>query len=972
MTTRAGEGRPESFPLATYRLQLHRAFTFNDARAIVPYLHVLGITDCYLSPISKAVPGSEHGYDVIDPTVLNPELGTDAEFAEFIATVRAHGMGVILDVVPNHMGITKALNRWWFDVLENGPSSRYASAFDIDWQPIKRELTDKVLLPILPDQYGAVLERQEMQIVYEDGSLFLQCWDYRLPLAPKSWTSLLSYRSERLVEKSEPPPPVLELQSILTALRNLPSRDERDPERVSERYREKEIIKKRLAALMGQAESIRTFVMENVRLFNGEKGRSESFDLLDAMLNDQAYRLASWKVASEEINYRRFFDINELAAIRMEDETVFQEAHRLLLQLVRDGAVRGCRIDHVDGLYDPGRYLTRLRELTRATHEQEPGDVAAPFFIVVEKILSREEPLPDWPIQGTTGYEFLNQVNGLFVACINEKSFTDLYTKVLDREEAYADLAYGCKQLIMRASMASELNVLGNQLNHISERDRRWRDFTLNNLTHAIREIIACFSVYRTYVTEGPEPVTERDSSYIHMAVAQAKRRNPAISGQVFDFVRSILFKERDARNIEDSNDQIRFVMKLQQTTSPVTAKGMEDTAFYRYHRLVSLNEVGGDPEHFGMPVEDFHRRMRERQGRWPHALSASSTHDTKRSEDARARINVLSELPREWKRHVGRWHRLNRKHRRETEGELMPDRNDEYLLYQTLIGVWPFEPMHDGAYRSFCERVQRYMQKAVNEAKVHTSWINPNPTYDQAVQAFVEAVLDRTKTNRFLEDFLPFQARVAQYGLYNSLSQLLLKVTAPGIPDFFQGTELWSLYLVDPDNRSAVDYQSRMTMVEHLRQTIDRLGWNRAEFAQSLFEQAHDGRIKLYLSMIGLDYRRLHPELFQRGEYRPLECDGSKRQHVCAFARIHEEQALVTVVPRLLALLNPDSNQIPIGAAAWDDSCVSAPPWPGQSEFRHLVTGEIVITESVGGRWVLPLAKVFRHCPIALLERLS
>ncbi|HVQ63800.1 MAG TPA: malto-oligosyltrehalose synthase [Terriglobia bacterium] len=970
MTTRAGEGRPESFPLATYRLQLHRAFTFNDARAIVPYLHALGITDCYLSPISKAVPGSEHGYDVIDPTVLNPELGTDEEFAEFIATVRAHGMGVILDVVPNHMGITKALNRWWFDVLENGPSSRYASAFDIDWHPIKRELADKVLLPILPDQYGAVLERQEMQVVYEDGSLFLLCWDYRLPLAPKSWTSLLSYRLERLVEKSESTPPVSELQSILTALRNLPSRDERDPERVSERYREKEIIKKRLAALMEEDEPIRTFVMENVRLFNGEKGRSESFDLLDAMLNDQAYRLASWKVASEEINYRRFFDINELAAIRMEDETVFQEAHRLLLQLVRNGAVRGCRIDHVDGLYDPGRYLTRLRELTRATQEQE--DVAAPFFIVVEKILGREEPLPDWPIQGTTGYEFLNQVNGLFVACVNEKLFTDLYSKVLDREEVYADLAYGSKQLIMRVSMASELNVLGNQLNHISEQDRRWRDFTLNNLTHAIREIIACFSVYRTYVTEGPEPVTERDSSYIHMAVAQAKRRNPAISGQVFDFVRSILLKQRDARNTEDSNDQIRFVMKFQQTTSPVTAKGMEDTAFYRYHRLVSLNEVGGDPEHFGMPVEDFHRRMRERQARWPHALSASSTHDTKRSEDARARINVLSELPREWKRHVGRWHRLNRKHRPETEGELMPDRNDEYLFYQTLIGVWPFEPMHDGTYRSFCERVQRYMQKAVNEAKVHTSWINPNPTYDHAVQAFVEAVLDRTKTNRFLEDFLPFQARVARYGLYNSLSQLLLKVTAPGIPDFFQGTELWSLHLVDPDNRSAVDYQIRMTMVEHLRQTVDQLGWNRTQFAQSLFEQAHDGRIKLYLAMISLEYRRLHPELFQKGEYRSLECGGSKRQHVCAFARIHEENALVTVVPRLLALLKPDSNQIPIGAATWNDSCVAAPPWPRPSKFRHLVTGEIVITESVGGRWVLPLAKVFQHCPIALLERLS
>ncbi|MGZ8406059.1 MAG: malto-oligosyltrehalose synthase, partial [Nitrospira sp.] len=519
MTTRAGEGQRALFPLATYRLQLHRGFTFADARATVPYLHALGITDCYLSPISKAVPGSDHGYDVIDPTVINPELGTEEEFAGFVSAVKAHGMGLILDVVPNHMGIAKALNRWWFDILENGPSSRYASAFDIDWHPIKRELADKVLLPILPDQYGTVLERQEMQIIYDEGSFVLQYADYRLPLAPKSWTGLLSYRLERLTEDSEPTTPVLELQSILTAIKNLPSRNEQDMERVAERYREKEIIKKRLAALLEKNGSIRSFVMENVRVFNGEKGRPDSFDLLDAMLNDQAYRLASWKVASEEINYRRFFDINELAAIRMEEESVFHVTHELVMQLVRDGVARGCRIDHVDGLYDPGRYLTRLQELTKSAQSQ----VAAPFFIVVEKILGREEPLPDWPIQGTTGYDFLNQVNGLFIASINEKAFTDLYTKVLDREKVYADLAYDSKQLIMRASMASELNVLGNQLNHISERDRRSRDFTLNSLTHALREIIACFPVYRTYVTDGFTPVTERDCAYIHMAVAQAK-----------------------------------------------------------------------------------------------------------------------------------------------------------------------------------------------------------------------------------------------------------------------------------------------------------------------------------------------------------------------------------------------------------------------------------------------------------------
>src|SRR5689334_19147252 len=582
-----------SLPLATYRLQLHRGFTFLDASRAVPYLHRLGITDCYLSPISKAAPGSEHGYDVIDPVLVNPELGGEDQFQEFVRTVHAHGMGVVLDVVPNHMGISKTLNRWWRDVLENGPNSRYATAFDIDWHPIKRELENKVLLPILGDQYGAVLESQEMELIYEDGTFLLRYYEHRLPLAPRTWAHVLSHRLEQLVAEGEEAMPVLELQSILTALKNLPTAGERDPARIAEQYRENEVVKKRLSTLMEESPAIRTFVMDNVRIFNGERGRSESFDLLDALLNEQAYRLASWKVASEEINYRRFFDINELAAIRMEEEAVFLESHQLLLQLVRQGIVRGCRIDHIDGLYDPGRYLRQLRELTTTPDGSQP-----PLFIVVEKILGKDEPLPDtWPVQGTTGYDFLNHVNGLFVAGANEKFFTQYYAKVIGREDEYADLVYACKQLIMQVSMASEINVLGHQLNGISERDRRSRDFTLNSLTHAIRELIACFPVYRTYVTEAAPTVADRDRAYIHMAVARAKRRNPAISGQVFDFIRSILLKQRETRTHEDQDEQIRFVMKFQQTTSPVTAKGVEDTAFYRYHRLISLNEVGGEPE---------------------------------------------------------------------------------------------------------------------------------------------------------------------------------------------------------------------------------------------------------------------------------------------------------------------------------------------------------------------------------------
>jgi (1->4)-alpha-D-glucan 1-alpha-D-glucosylmutase len=957
-------------PLAAYRLQLHRGFTFAQAADAIPYLRALGISDCYLSPINRAMPGSEHGYDVINPAVLNPDLGTEEDFNRFVDTARSHHLGLVVDTVPNHMGIGKTLNGWWRDVLENGPGSRYAAAFDIDWHPIKRELENKVLLPILADQYGSVLERQEIHVAYDEGAFLLRHGDHELPLAPKTWVSILSHQLDKLTREGEQDMPVMELRSIVTALKNLPGPEERDPALIEERSREKEVIKKRLAVLLGDNPLVRTFVMENLRLFNGERDRPESFDLLDRLLNEQAYRLASWKVASEEINYRRFFDINELAAIRVEDEGVFQEAHELLLRLIRQGIVRGCRIDHVDGLYDPERYLRHLRELTQPG-DGDPG--APPFYIVVEKILGRDEPLPDtWPVHGTTGYEFLNDVNGLFVAAEHKRMFTDIYERVVGREDAYSDLVYAGKQLIMQVSMSSELNVLGHQLNVLSERDRRSRDFTLNSLTHAIREIIACFPVYRTYITDGPEPVSDRDRAYLHMAVARAKRRNPAIDGQVFDFIRSILLKQGDARIPEDRKEQMRFVMKFQQTTSPVTAKGVEDTVYYRYHRLISLNEVGGDPDRFGLPVEEFHRRMKDRQSRWPHGLSTSSTHDTKRSEDVRARINVLSELPQEWKARVGRWSRLNRVHRRETDGERIPDRNDEYLLYQTLIGAWPLEPLTDEAYRSFCDRIQRYMHKAVHEAKVHSSWVNPNPTYDQALHSFVETVLDRVPANRFLEDFLPFQERVTRYGIYNSIAQVLLKVTTPGVPDVYQGSELWNFHLVDPDNRGPVDYAARVAILDELRATLERIGPDRAAFVRSLFEQPEDGRVKLLTLTLGLEQRRLRPDLFQRGDYLPLECGGSKKQHLCAFARVHDQHAVITVVPRLVATLVPDAKQLPVGPSTWEDSWVATPPWPTLGEYRHILTGEIFPAESVSGRRVLPLHKVFGHCPAALLERLS
>lgn len=962
-------------PVSTSRLQFNRAFTFADAVRIVPYLHALGVTDCYASSYLKAVPGSLHGYDIVDPTALNPEVGTEEDYREFVRTLKQHGMGQILDVVPNHMGIGQSCNAWWQDVLENGPSSRYSTFFDIDWRPAKHELEDKVLLPILGDQYGTVLENQEITLVYEEGEFSVRYSEHRLPVAPKSSVRILSLRLDELIAQAGAGDPyVEELQSIITALSHLPLRGERAGPRVVERYREKRIIKKRLAGVTRESPEVRKFLEENVRVFNGTKGDSGSFDLLDQLLDDQAYRLAYWRVASEEINYRRFFDINELAAIRMEDSAVFRESHQLVLRLLKEGSVTGLRIDHVDGLYDPGHYLQYLQSWASGEFLARPaGSAERPLYIIVEKILGKGEALPeDWPVHGTTGYDFLSLVNNLLVDRSNERAFNEIYTRFIRRRLSYEEVAYETKKLIMRVSMSSELNVLGYQLERLSERDRRSRDFTLNSLTHAIREIIACFPVYRTYVTESQEGVTDRDRTYIRLAVAKAKRRNPALSSLVFDFVRDLLLKQTDERVNQDRQEQLQFVMKFQQTTSPVTAKGIEDTAYYSYNRLISLNEVGSEPTQFGVSVTTFHERMRDRQAHWPHSMSATSTHDTKRSEDVRARINVLSEMPRAWKARLAYWSKVNRKHKADMEGQLAPDANEEYLLYQTLIGAWPLGPLNDTEYQAFCQRILAYMTKAVKEAKIHTSWVNPHQGYESAVADFIQAILDRTKPTPFLEDFLPFQDTIAHYGLINSLSQVLLKIASPGIPDFYQGTELWDFSLVDPDNRRPVDYTLRTRQLADLQRACADAGADRRSLVRGLLETRTDGRIKLYLTASALDFRRAHATLFSEGDYVPLECRGSKREHLCAFTRIYRDQAIVAVVPRLVVGLVPNAKSLPIGPEVWGDTWVTVPSWKRQSEYRNLLTGETHLSTAVEESQALNLAQVFGELPVALLERIT
>lgn len=1003
-------------PISVYRLQFNHTFTFRDAQQLIPYLHELGISDCYASPYMKARPGSLHGYDTIDHNALNPEIGTAEDYEAFVQELKAHDMGHILDFVPNHVGIAESSNLWWQDVLENGPSSRFASFFDIDWKPLKPELENKVLLPILGDQYGKVLENQELILTFEDGAFFVRYHQHKLPIAPRTSAYVLKHRLSEL-EKTlgSEHPHFLEYQSILTALSYLPPRTEKDPLKIAERYREKEIIKKRLANLCNESLEVKAFIEENVGIFNGVKGDPRSFDLLDALLDAQSYRLAHWYVAGEEINYRRFFDINELAAIRMENPEVFQETHRLLFELIRKGKVTGLRIDHPDGLFNPAQYFLQLQKNCllqwaknqegekEGREEGEEGErfqrwllecyesewrknphtpLARPFYLIAEKILSEGESLPeDWVIYGTVGYDFMNLLNGLFVDQFHERIFTTLYTKFIGTRIDFPELVYEKKKYIMEVAMSSEVNVLGHQLNRISEKNRKFRDFTLNSLTNAIREIIACFPVYRTYIGSYDHTVTERDRTYIHQAVEAAKKKGHITGLSVFDFVEDILLlKDLDTLQEPDRTEQKNFVMKFQQLTGPVMAKGLEDTAFYIYNRLLSLNEVGGNPQRFGISVDFFHKMNLERLKHWPYSLLSTSTHDTKRGEDVRARINVLSELPQEWRNCLTRWSRLNKKKKVVVNGQSAPDPNEEYLLYQTLLGAWPFQIKNQEEYRNFQERIQEYMQKAIKEAKIHTSWINPNKEYDEAVRTFVAAILDDSKPNPFLEDFKIFQRKIAYYGIYNSLSQTLLKLTSPGIPDIYQGSELWNLSLVDPDNRRPVDYNLRRQMLYALKERIygsieksnlvEEPTGDLIKLVRELVETREDGRIKLYLTYRTLTYRRKKKELFLKGSYIPLKYRGGKKDQVCAFIRKYEDQAVVVVVPRLLTRILQAPEAVPLGQRVWGDSFLVLPHERVGQKYYNILTGETLETGQIEKHTILPLHLIFANFPVALLER--
>ncbi len=958
-------------PTATYRLQFHKDFRFADAQELIQYLFDLGISDVYASPIFKARAGSTHGYDVVDHGKVDPTLGGEDAFTTFSAALKARAMGLILDIVPNHMGIATTHNSWWTDVLENGPSSSYAGYFDIDWHPVNPHLENKVLLPILEDLYGNVLEDGKLRLAYEEGPFFVYYYDTKLPIAPGTYGGILTHQLDRLTETlGKDHEQVLELQSILTAISHLPLRTQGDPEKLEERRREKEIIKRRIASLCQASAEARSAIDLAVREFNGTVGDPQSFDLLEGLMDAQPYRLAFWRVAGEEINYRRFFDINELAAIRTETPEVFQATHQLILRFLAEGKVTGLRVDHPDGLWDPTSYFHQLQQSSHFhTNQAIASDDPLAVYIVAEKILAKGESLPEnWAVCGTTGYDFLNQVNGIFIRRTNHRAFDKIYSDFTGSKTNFRNLVNSTKKMIMLVSLASEINALSHQLDNISERNRHYRDFTLNSLTFAIREVIACLSVYRTYTNASKGTVSERDQKYIEAAVQEAKKRNPRTARALFDFVGDTLLLRNLHRFGEtDRPHVVECVMEFQQLTGPVMAKGVEDTAFYVYNRLVSLNEVGGDPEEFGISLEAFYGQNGFRHKHWPHSMLTLTTHDTKRSEDVRARINVLSEIPREWKSALARWRGLNASKKQTVDGELAPDCNDEYLLYQTLIGSWPAEPPTPAGFDEFRERIALYMQKAIKEAKVHTSWVNPNEAYDQAVDHFVREILVTTTDHPFIDDFSQFHPRIAYAGMVNSLAQTLLKITSPGVPDFYQGTELWDFSLVDPDNRRPIDFAKRS---KFLREIKHREQDNPKRLATELVEHWPDGRVKLYVTFGALRLRRARPEIFQDGDYLPVYAAGAVREHVCAFLRRRANSWVLVAVPRFItALVRPEERLL--GGAIWQDSALLLPD-DVPSHWLNIFTGESFVTTHGSAKFCLPLASVFASFPVALLTPIS
>jgi (1->4)-alpha-D-glucan 1-alpha-D-glucosylmutase len=879
------------YPRATYRVQFDPDFGFDDAAKVADYLSELGVSHLYCSPYLQAAPGSTHGYDVVDPHRVNAELGGAAAHARMCQALASNMLGQLLDIVPNHMAIGGAQNPWWWDVLENGPSSQFAAYFDVDWDPPESRLRNSVLLPVLGAQYGRALEAGEITLAREDATFVIRYYDHKFPVAPRSLDTLIATAAERRGSD--------DLAFIADVISELPLSTATDRASINRRHRDKAVIGRLLARLLSEDPASAQAIDEAIAEINQDRAA------LHALLERQNYRLAFWRAASRDLGYRRFFDINTLAGMRMEDPLVFADTHKLLLQWLADGALDGVRIDHIDGLRDPESYLRRLRGR------------APDAWVVVEKILEPGEPLrPSWPIGGTTGYDFLNRVGGLFVDPAGEEPLTRLYAEFTGETADFDTIAREKKDHIMREVLGSDLNRLTAMFVDICEKHPRYRDYSRHELHEALKAAVARLPVYRTYVRDSNGKAEDVDEKYIRETLDAARRDRPDLDPELFDFLAGILMLQIDGRL------ETEMAMRFQQFTGPVMAKAVEDTAFYCFNRFVCLNEVGGYPARFGASVDEFHRACADDQRQWPLTMLATSTHDTKRSEDVRARLFLLSEVPTQWADAAWRWSRMNEPHWRGRSA----DRNAEYLLYQTLVGAWPIE----------ADRVARYMEKAIREAKRHTSWTNPNAEYESAILDFTRGILaDR----EFTADLAAFVEPLIAPGRVNSLAQTLLKLTAPGVPDLYQGSELWHVALVDPDNRGPVDYEIRRRLLRELNDLTP----------ETIMGRAAEGLPKLWLIRQALAVRRSRPEAFGADSaYASIAPRGARAEHAIAFLR---GETVIAIAPRLVITSRGE----------WRDTTVEIP----HGEWLNVLTDE-----RVRGDCAVALSSLMARFPVCLLSR--
>ncbi|MBI1209410.1 MAG: malto-oligosyltrehalose synthase [Azospirillum sp.] len=944
-------------PSATYRLQFRQTFTFRDAERIVPYLHALGVNHLYSSSILTARPSSSHGYDIVDHSALNPELGTREDFDAMVAALHAHGMGLLVDFVPNHMGIGGADNPWWLDVLEWGRASPFAEFFDIDWAPAEPTLKGKVLLPFLGDYYGQVLENGQLTLRFDDEAGTFSVWYYqhRFPIAVRDTAVIL--RTAKAEDGGEA------LGSLADEFAKVPV-ERRAVRQIASIRQSVADLRGHFLGLVREDPRVAAAIGRVVEQFNGSVGEPASFRKLHELLERQHYRLAFWRVATAEINYRRFFDINDLAGLRIEDGEVFELCHQLIFRLIALGKIQGLRIDHVDGLHDPAGYCRKLQDraafLMMQGHTGTTPAVSPPhkrehlLYLVVEKILApHERTRDDWAIDGTTGYDFMNAVNGVFVDTAAERALTETYARFIGRSERFDELVVAAKRQVVEGNLASELAVLVRQLHLIARQTWKTRDLTFDGLRQAMIDVVSHFAVYRTYIGEqGP---AEEDGRELSRALAAACRERLGKDRSPIEFIHRVLSTDlaRDRSSGYKRADVLKTARKFQQLTGAVMAKAVEDTAFYRYHRLISLNEVGGDPGRFGLSLADFHRNNQERQRRAPHAMIATASHDHKRGEDTRARINALSELAEDWQKATSRWAKLNRDKKRMVDDQPAPWPNAEYLLYQAMLGVWPAaEPLAPDELSALADRLAAFMTKALREAKTATSWNEPNQPYEEAAVGFVRALLAPGKANRFLADFLAFQQRVAVIGALNGLSQCLLKLTSPGVPDFYQGTEFWDFSLVDPDNRRPVDFAARQRALE-----------TGEPDPAALVRTWRTGRIKQWVIQRSLALRNRQPALFTTGGYVPVEVTGAHAGRVAAYLRRDGESTAVVIAPRLAAPLLGSCELPLIRAERWADTALVKRGIVGREPYRDVFTGRSFPAED---RWVL--ADLLAEFPVALL----